>query len=161
MANKLISGQPGNVLPIDPGNSTTQILADYQLRQRIPIVNLSTATTYTVGASQTGSMFIYGAASGVTITLPSPQEGLWFRFCATGAASSTPTRITCQTTGAMVFRGDSGGADSIVMNATAAEFATAGEVYVEAIGLSTAQYRILTPTAGATVASTAAWIGSS
>jgi hypothetical protein len=161
MANQLISGQPGNTLPADPGNSTTQILANYQLRQRLPIVNISTATTYTVGASQTGSMFLYGAASGVTITLPTPEVGLWFRFCATGAASSTPTKITCGTTGALVFRGDSGGADSIVMNATAAEFATAGEVYVEAIGISTSQYRMLTPSAGATVASTAAWIGSS
>jgi hypothetical protein len=137
------------------------VLLDYQLGLRRRVVSISTATAYTVGATQTGTVFTYGGAgSGITITLCAPEPGLWFEFAATGAIASAATIFTCGTADAFIVAGTSGGVATLTPGATTCEF-TLGGLYVEILGVSTSQYLFRKWKGGATVASTNFFDGAS
>lgn len=147
-------GQAGNAVPLVLANTSDSVLLDYQFGFRRPVVSISTATAYTVGATQTGTVFTYGGAgSGITITLCAPQPGLWFEFAATGAIASAATIFTCATTDAFIVAGTSAGVGTVQAGATSCEFALGG-LYLEFIGVSTSRYLLRQWQGGATVAST-------
>lgn len=161
MANLDLSGQAGNALPKTLANSSDSVLLDYQLGLRRRVVSISTATAYTVAATQTGTVFTYGGAgSGITITLCAPQPGLWFEFAATGAIASAATIFTCATTDAFIVAGTSAGVGSLAAGATTCEF-TMGGLYAEILGVSTSRYLFRQWKGGATAASTNFFDGAS
>lgn len=161
---KIMSGQAGNTFPI-VADSTDTMLLDYQVGIKRPVVAID-SLTYTVKSTQTGTQFTYGGQScGVTITLCKPEPGLWFEFAATGAIATAVTTFTCASTDAFVHcgkNGTSGGVGSLSAGATTSEFTAAeGGLYLEFVGLSTTRYLAKQWSAGASVASTAAFVGAS
>jgi len=51
-------------------------------------VSVPDATTYTVKATNSGIRhYVPNLTSGITITLPSPQAGMWFEFAYSGVAA--------------------------------------------------------------------------
>ena len=153
------AGQPGNALPIVAGTTSDTFKVDYgltaQFKRNVVAIN-ATAAAYTVSSSMSGSVFTYGGcASGVTITLPTPEVGLWFDFTPIKAIASAGTVFTCGTSGAIITVGDSGGADALAGASTIIEFAIAGPgCWLSFIGISSAKYIARQTKSGSSAAST-------
>lgn len=106
------SGQPGNVLALD----------DRGARE---IVALSTGSTaFTLSTGDSGKMLIIGAyTSGVTITLPTMEDGLNYELYCGGAPTSGVYTISAATAGDLVVYGDAA-ANSILFGKAGAASGT-------------------------------------
>ena len=142
MTHPNLSGQPGNTVPLNTDNSTDQVRLDYQFTGRMPVTFLSSAQAVNLGASEAGLVVYGGAASGSTVTLPTPEVGLRFDFFADAAATSAAIVIRTGSSNIdMVIGGGNVGSTNtaVGLTTTAAQLGSACVL----IGLSTSRWAFI------------------
>lgn len=113
------------------GTAATQTLTNKTLTS--PVVNLPTVKNLTevvttanvLAATETGSLFFLGSATGFVTTLPAPAAGLNFMFIVSTAPTSGSHTVICASSGTLI-KGHVLTND--VNSATDSDFGTAGEL---------------------------------